>query len=104
MNRWAERSLKYVKKENRYTLLYKDLASNPENTLKKIFEFIGVENDLQCLNFRNSDHHIIGNSKMRFGLSNDIYYDEKWRTCLSPEQLMLFERLAGKLNHKYGYS
>lgn len=103
LNRFADRSLKCVEKENRYLLLYKDLAKKPEQTLTKLCEFIGVEYSEQCLNFRNSDHHIIGNAQMRFGTNNEIYYDEKWRTSLSSEQLKLFDRLAGKLNRSYGY-
>ena len=98
LNRFADRSLKCVEKENRYLLLYKDLAKKPEHTLTKLCEFIGVEYSEQCLNFRNSDHHIIGNAQMRFGTNNEIYYDAKWRTSLSSEQLKLFDRLAGKLN------
>lgn len=103
INRFAQRSLKYVKKENRYTLLYRDLAKEPEDTLAKLCDFIGVDFESTCLNFRNCEHHIIGNA-MRHGSGNDIYYDEKWRTGLTREQLKLFERRAGKLNREFGYS
>ena len=104
VNRFAERSLKYIEKKNRYLLLYKDLVTNPEYELTKLCEFIGVEYSPYCLDFRNSDHHIIGNAKMRLGSRTKIYYDEKWRQSLSSEQLKLFDRLAGKINRKYGYS
>jgi len=104
VNRFAERALKYIEKENRYLLLYKDLVTNPEYELTKLCEFIGVEYCPYCLDFRNSDHHIIGNTKMRLGSSTKIYYDEKWRQSLSSEQLKLFDRLAGGINRKYGYS
>jgi hypothetical protein len=104
VNKFATRALKYVERKNRYLLLYKDLALNPEDTLTKLFNFIGVKYTSQCINFRDTDHHIIGNSKMRLGSSDRIYYDEKWKQSLSSEQLMLFDRLAGKMNKKYGYS
>ena len=102
-NRFIERSLKYVEKQNRYLLLYRDLATNPEREMTKLFDFIGVQYTSKCMDFKNFDHHIIGNTKMRLGSTNEIYYDEKWKTNLSTDQLKLFERLAGKLNRKYGY-
>lgn len=102
-NKFIERTFKYVEKQNRYLLLYRDLATNPERELTKLFDFIGVQYTSQCLDFKNFDHHIIGNTKMRLGSINDIYYDEKWRRSLSSEQLKLFDRLAGKLNRSYGY-
>ncbi|MBU4242627.1 MAG: sulfotransferase domain-containing protein, partial [Desulfobacterales bacterium] len=103
VNRFAERALQYVEKEHRYQLLYKDLATNPEYELKKLCNFIGVDYSPQCLDFRQSNHHILGNTKMRLGSNSSIYYDEKWRRSLSSEQLKLFDRLAGKMNRKYGY-
>jgi len=103
-NRFIERALKYVEKQNRYLLLYRDLATDPEGELSKLCEFIGIEYDSRCLNFKNFDHHIIGNAKIRLGSINEIYYDEKWRRSLSSKQLKLFDHLAGKMNRKYGYT
>ena len=103
-NRFIERALKYVEKQNRYLLLYRDLATNPERELSKLFDFIGVQYTSECLDFKNFDHHIIGNTKMRLGSINEIYYDEKWRRSLSSQQIKLFDRLAGKMNRKYGYT
>jgi hypothetical protein len=103
-NNYIERALSYVEKANRYRLLYKNLVNNPEYELNKLCEFIGVEYTPNCLDFRDSDHHIIGNSKMRLGINNKIYNDEKWRESLSTEQIRLFERLSGRMNRRYGYS
>jgi hypothetical protein len=102
-NKYIERALNYVEKTNRYRLLYTDLVSNPEYEIKKLCDFIGVEYTSNLINFRNSQHHIIGNARMRLGRKTKIYYDEKWRKSLSAKQLKLFNRLAGRLNSKYGY-
>lgn len=101
-NKHIERALRYVEKENRFYLRYKDLAKNPEREFKNLCDFIGVPYSSKILDFRNFDHHIIGNTKMRLGSSNEIYYDDKWRRSLTSEQLKVFERLAGRMNRKYG--
>lgn len=104
MNELMDRSIKYVKKENRFILTYKQLSKNPAETLSKLCKFVGVDYIESCLDYRNFDHHIIGNSNMRLGSDNQIKYDEKWREGLTSSQIMLFEDVAGKLNRKYGYT
>ena len=104
VNRLAERALTYLDKSDRYRLRYEDLVSNTAYELAKLCEFIGVEYSPRCLDFRDSEHHIIGNTKMRLASSNEIYQDEKWKRTLSVEQLTLFNRLAGKMQKKYDYS
>jgi hypothetical protein len=102
-NKFAERSMKYVSNQNRYILLYKDLVKYPEMTLINLCKFLKIDFSPRCLNFRDSDHHIIGNTKMRLGSTSEIYYDEKWKTGLSTKQLKIFDQLAGKMNNRYGY-
>lgn len=102
-NLLIERSLKYVKKENRYFMLYKSLVTDPEAEMKKLSKFIGVPYSPKFLSFKDCDHHIIGNTKMRLKSNNKIYYDDKWKESLSKEQLKLFNNLAGKINRKYGF-
>lgn len=102
-NLLAERELKSLEKGNKYLLRYKKLVTDPESELRRLSDFIGVEYNSQCLDFRNFDHHIIGNTKMRLDTRTEIFYDEKWKQSLSPEQLKLFERLAGDMNRGYGY-
>ena len=104
VNRLAERALTYLDKSDRYRLRYEDLVSNTAYELAKLCEFIGVEYSPRCLDFRDSERHIIGNTKMRLASSNEIYHDEKWKRTLSVEQLTLFNRLAGKMQKKYDYS
>ena len=101
-NKFTEKCLKNIKKQNQYSLLYRDLTEKTTHTLDKLCNFIGVNYDPQCLRFTESEHHIIGN-RMRLKESNKIYHDEKWRKTLTRKQLILFEQLAGKLNKKYGY-
>ena len=102
VNKFAERAMRYVDRKDRYRLLYKDLATNPAKELEKLCGFIGVDYTPECLDFRQGNHHILGNTKMRLGSINSIYYDEKWRKSLTSEQLSLFEKMAGKMNRRYG--
>ena len=40
---------------------------------------------------------------MRLKSTSEIRLDEKWRKTLSPEDLAVFDRVAGPMNRKYGY-
>lgn len=102
VNRWIEHSAQDIEPDNRYLLPYKSLALNPDGELKKLFKFIGVNHYPAWTDYRNREHHIIGNN-MRIGKKSEIVYDEKWKCTLSSAQLNLFEELAGDLNRRYGY-
>ena len=84
------------------TIHYEDLCRNPEATLAKIHDFLGLDVDLGDLQFRSSEHHIIGN-QMRLKSTEEIKLDEKWRSALTEHDLAVFEQIAGRFQRLYGY-
>ncbi len=45
---------------------YEDLAANPERTLERITEFLGVPFEEQMLTFERRVHHNINGNNIRF--------------------------------------
>jgi hypothetical protein len=81
---------------------YEDVCQDTENTLKRLFEFCGVDADIQHLDFRAETQHIIGNP-MRLRPLSEIKLDERWKKELSSNQLAEIDRVAGDLNRRYKY-
>lgn len=88
-SRWAE-------------VRYEDLCARPEETLRKLFAFIGVDESQVRLDFRKTDHHVVGNG-MRLDQTSEIRLDERWRTALGNTELATFDQVAGALNRRFGY-
>jgi hypothetical protein len=81
---------------------YEDLCRDPDATLAKIYDFLGLNVDSSDLQFRSSEHHILGN-QMRLRSTEEIRLDEKWKSGLTEKDLEVFEEIAGKSNRFYGY-
>jgi hypothetical protein len=82
---------------------YEELCKAPEETLRGICKFLGMDSQNIVLDFRARTQHVLGN-EMRLKSGSDIRLDERWRTALSKEDLAVFEGVAGDLNRKYGYT
>ena len=81
---------------------YEDLCRKPEETLRPVFDFVGVNPDALSLDFRSVEHHIVGNG-MRLDTTSTISLDERWRTALSSDDLNVFDSVAGQLRRRLGY-
>ncbi len=81
------------------TMHYEDLCKLPAEWIRKIHGFLGLDPDLID---ESAEHHILGNQR-RLGCLSEIKFDDAWRTALRPEDVRTFERIAGRLNHHYGY-
>ena len=81
---------------------YEDLCKSTEDTMKKIFRFLGTESEEPNLSFKNVDHHVVGNG-MRLDTTNEIVLDDRWQTQLSKSDLDTFDAIAGFLNRELGY-
>lgn len=101
-NEEAEQALKLIDPSQQTISHYEDLCSNPEETLNRLFTFIGVDPKKRNQDFRMVEHHIIGNG-MRLDSSNTIKLDERWRSNLSPSDLKIFHSIAGNMLRKLGY-
>jgi hypothetical protein len=81
---------------------YEELCANPEDTLRRLNRFLGLDADNIVMDFRAQQPHVIGNG-MRFDTTTSIRLDERWKTHLPPADLATFERIAGDMNRRYGY-
>jgi len=84
-------------------LRYEELCRQPEATLRNICQFLGMDTRQINLDFRSKTQHVLGND-MRLKTGSDIRLDERWRTTLTPEDLAVFDEVAGEMNRKYGYA
>jgi hypothetical protein len=101
-NEEAEALLRGVERTKWQVVRYEDLCREPENTVKQIFAFVGVDPEQINLDFRSVEHHIIGNG-MRLDGSSSIEIDERWKTNLSQAELGVFDKVAGAKNRALGY-
>jgi hypothetical protein len=102
-NEEAEAALRNLDSSQWVEVQYETLCSETAGTLKKIFEFIGVNSDYKLPSFRSVDHHIIGNG-MRLDSGDEIKLDERWRESLTESELEAFNLVAGELNRRFGYT
>lgn len=101
-NEAAERILAEMPESQWKFLQYEELCRRPEETLRELCGFLGMDTSRVVLDFRAHTQHVLGN-EMRLKSGSEIRLDERWRTGLSKEDLQVFEEVAGDLNRKYGY-
>jgi hypothetical protein len=84
---------------------YEDLCRNPEGELIAICNWVGLDFDARMLEIRSADRHGVGGNPMRFQRAKrGIRLDDRWRTEISPADLATFERIAGRINRRRGYT
>lgn len=88
------RLLETVPANRQIKLHYEDLVTDTLPTLNKLLTFVGAEPLNVLGDYRESEHHILGN-KMRKRQSSEIKLDEKWRRTLSEKQLKTITRMMG---------
>jgi len=81
---------------------YEDICQDTEQTLDKLFDFIGVDSSKKRLDFKTAEHHIVGNG-MRLDDSEVIQLDERWQEELTETDLAQFDQVAGSYHKKMGY-
>jgi hypothetical protein len=101
-NKEAEHVIHRLDKAQWTEIRYEDLCNDTDNTLNRIFEFFDLDPDQRAKDFRSVEHHVVGNG-MRLDSTSEIRLDERWRSVLTEEDLKTFDRVAGKMNRKYGY-
>lgn len=101
-NEAAERVLAEMPASQWVHLQYEELCRRPEETLRSLCKFLGMDAREIVLDFRSRQQHVLGND-MRLKSGSDIRLDERWRTSLSERDLATFDQIAGDLNKKYGY-
>ena len=101
-NEEADLAFESMPEEKRLQISYEDMCTDTATVMFRIFNFLSVKKSLKFREFRESDHHLIGNG-MRLDESSEIRLDDRWRQSLSQSDLDVFEDRAGKQNMKYGY-
>ena len=96
----AEFILSRLDKSRWITIKYESLCTEPDTTMNRIFEFIGLDPSKRAKDFRSVEHHILGNG-MRLDSTSEIQLDERWKSVLTPEQLAIFDRIAGRINEHF---
>lgn len=79
----CKRQLSRLPDEHWIKVVYEDLCSDPEETCRRICEFLGTDYDSAILEFRNTCHHIVGN-RMRLNGDSTIRNDDRREDILSP--------------------
>jgi hypothetical protein len=101
-NEEAEAVLATVDRSRWTEIRYEQLCKDPDNTLSDLCIFLNLAPEKITRDFRKITQHVIGNG-MRLDNSSLISHDERWKTCLTAEQLRIFDSVAGQMNRKYGY-
>jgi hypothetical protein len=96
---------RWVPAEHRRRLSYEDFATKPEQTLRSVTDWLGVDYSDDFLVFDNTGKsHAAGGNPARFELDGGIRgVDERWRETLTNDELAKFERLAGAQNRAFAY-
>jgi len=102
-NEEAIEVLNTIPKSSWLKVQYENICRDTDNTLDKIYDFIGLDSSLKEKNFKSVEHHVLGNG-MRFDTSDEIILDERWKKELTKEELKEFELVAGDMNRRLGYS
>lgn len=100
-----EAALKLAPHERRLDVRYEDLAQDPPSAMRRIFEFLAVDPDVDVVGGYKTrvPHHIVGN-RMRLDSGESIVFDESWRRELPSTWMETFRRMGGPArNRSLGY-
>jgi hypothetical protein len=98
----AENALQRLDKSQWIQVSYEDLCAGTDETLGKIFVFLGLDPAKRIKDFRSVEHHILGNG-MRLDTTSQVALDERWKTVLTTADLKTFDNIAGDVSRRYGY-
>jgi hypothetical protein len=97
-------SLKGIPNKRVKFVNYESLCRDTEQTMLDICKFLKIPFDNKMLLLLKTESHLIGGNPMRFRTEEtSIQFDDQWRGQLSKKDLRVFDLLAGKWNHKFGY-
>ncbi|NLE59847.1 MAG: sulfotransferase [Planctomycetes bacterium] len=102
-NEEAENVLKTLPSSQYVRLRYEDLCAEPLAICERLFRFLALPPSDAPRQFREFEHHVIGNG-MRLDVGSTVALDERWRRRLSPAELDVFQDVAGPTARRYGYT
>jgi hypothetical protein len=96
-------TLRVLPADQRTRVRYEDLCGDAQRTLRQIYQFCGVDPDVQLPDLQTIPQHIVGNP-MRLTNLPEIRLDERWSQLLTRDQLADILSVAEPLIRQYGYS
>lgn len=102
-NEEADSILQNLDKSHYTVIRYEKLCNEPDNSLKQLFAFIGVDPEKRIADFRSVEHHVVGNG-MRLDATSEIRLDERWRHELTRADLNQLDSIAGETMRQLGYT
>jgi len=96
--------LSRINESNVMRVSYEDLCENTNEVLINICSYLDINFQQSMLAFRNNVSHSLGGNPMRFSLKDQsIVLREDWKDGLSKDDKSQFNKIAGRINRKYGY-
>jgi len=113
---------------NKIKIQYEEIAEEPEKSIKKLSDFLGISYDAKMLNYYEFEHHPLGgnsgtqsliakaqkdsikNPHVKLSDRNQYYYenhpleiklDLRWKNEMSKDTLDLFQMMASELNYEF---
>ena len=81
---------KYLRQKPCLTVSYEELCSFPEQVMTRIMRHLGLDFELEQLDWSSHDHHNVnGNKRTRTSSQSAIRLDERWRSKLNPWQRLV---------------
>ena len=110
VNKQVEKQKKHFPQKF-YTLRYEDFVSDPEISLKKMCDFLGIGFSNEMLNYRAKLEEMLAIYPKELiylhhkSLLNPINADniDSWKNILTPHQIKIADNVSGKFAEKYGY-
>lgn len=103
INRKIETAKLLTTSHNVLELRYEDLIAKPKQVCRNIFKQFDLDFNVQLDDLSQAFDHSIGSNEDKLIGYQKIRPDRRWEEKLSEEELAIFEKIAGKLNKKYGY-
>jgi hypothetical protein len=101
----AERAGRHVATHQWLRIRYDELCSDPQATIDRISNFVGVEQSVIPKDFYEGEHHIIGNRmRLRGKGSGIVRQDDSWKDYLTERDLGIIARIGGAANRSYGHN
>ncbi|GJL55115.1 MAG: hypothetical protein NPIRA02_22470 [Nitrospirales bacterium] len=102
INSKADLAKKLVSPDRWLRLRYSDLCADPQGSVDRITDLMGLKPASLPKDFYTVEHHIMGN-KMRRQSSGVVKEDLAWKEKLPDNDLNVIARIGGSLNRYFGY-
>jgi len=103
VNMNSERARRHVFPHQWLRLRYSEVCLDPQGTVDRISDFVGVERAPIPTDLYQGENHIIGNRMREMG-SGIVKEDLSWKDRLSKRDLDVIAQIGGRTNRYLGYN